>query len=234
MTTEIATHTPAGLICVSVAQPKVALALAAAERLQGQADVIELRLDALADAAVAPFMSQLRTPLLFTNRPQWEGGGYQGDETQRGALLLEAARAGCAYVDLELKADAGLRRELLAVATKSRVILSWHNFEQTPDNAALADILAQQMTSGAHIGKLVTMAHSWQDVLRVLQLQLTAAARNFPLIAFCMGAPGVISRLATLELGGYMTYAAPDEASATAPGQLTVATLQRLRAALRP
>ncbi|MEW6595847.1 MAG: type I 3-dehydroquinate dehydratase [Thermodesulfobacteriota bacterium] len=226
-------HTPPGLVCVSVAQPTVELALAAARGLAGQADVIELRLDAMTRPAVAQFMEKIRTPLLFTNRAQWEGGLFRGEEKKRGALLLEAAAAGCAYVDLELKADLGLRRELLAAATTSRVILSWHNFTETPDDRTLAEILAQQMASGAQIGKMVTMAHTWQDALRVLQLQLAAAASNFPLIAFCMGAPGVISRLATLELGGYMTYAAPDEASATAPGQLALATLNQLRAALR-
>jgi 3-dehydroquinate dehydratase-1/3-dehydroquinate dehydratase/shikimate dehydrogenase len=233
MTTGISKGSQAGLVCVSVAQPSVEQALAAAETLAGQADVIEIRLDALAQPAVAPFMARLATPLLFTNRPQWEGGRHQGDETSRGALLLEAAHSGCAYVDLELKADSGLRRELLATATTTRVILSWHNFDQTPDDATLAEILAQQQQSGAHIGKLITMAHSWQDVLRVLHLQLAAAAMNFPLIAFCMGSAGVISRLATLELGGYMTYAAPEAGGATAPGQLPVATLNRLRAALR-
>lgn len=233
MTTGISQGSQAGLVCVSVAQPSVELALAAAGRLTGLAEVIEIRLDALTAPAIAPFMAKLATPLLFTNRPQWEGGLYQGDEAKRVALLLEAAAAGCAYVDLELKADRGLRRELLAAATTSRVILSWHNFDHTPEDAVLADILAQQQQSGAHIGKLVTMAHSWQDVLRVLHLQLAAAAQNFPLIAFSMGAPGVISRLATLELGGYMTYAAPDEGGATAPGQLPIATLNRLRAVLR-
>jgi 3-dehydroquinate dehydratase-1/3-dehydroquinate dehydratase/shikimate dehydrogenase len=234
MTTGNSAHTPTGLVCVSVAQPTVALTLAAAQGLHGQADVIEIRLDAMAQPAVAPLLAQLATPLLFTNRPQWEGGLYLGDEAKRTALLLDAAQAGAAYVDLELKADHGLRRDLLAAATKSRVILSWHNFDHTPDDATLTDILSQQKDGGAHIGKMVTMAHSWQDVLRVLRLQLLAAEKNFPLIAFCMGAAGVISRLATLELGGYMTYAAPDTASATAPGQLPVATLNRLRAALRP
>lgn len=235
MTTGIsAHHSPAGLICVSVAQPSVELAMAAAEQLHGQADVIEIRLDALAQPMVAPFMEKLRTPLLFTHRPQWEGGMFQGEEAVRGALLLEAARAGAAYVDLELKADTGLRRELLAAATTTRVILSWHDFDHTPADGALATIVARQREGGAHIGKLVTMAHSWQDVLRVLHLQLAAADQNFPLIAFCMGTPGMISRLATLELGGYMTYAAPDEGAATAPGQLPIATLRRLRAAFWP
>jgi 3-dehydroquinate dehydratase type I len=99
----------------------------------------------------------------------------------------------------------------------------------TPDSGTLSDILLEQMESGADIGKIVTMAHDHLDVLKVLSLQKEAAKNNFPLIAFCMGEAGRLSRVITLLLGGYMTYAALDEKQATAPGQLSV---QDLRAAL--
>jgi 3-dehydroquinate dehydratase-1/3-dehydroquinate dehydratase/shikimate dehydrogenase len=81
---------------------------------------------------------------------------------------------------------------------------------------------------GAHIAKIVTMAHDFHDVLRVLSLQEEAARMDIPLIAFCMGQPGVISRVATVELGGYMTYCAVSESEATAPGQLSVAVLRQI------
>ena len=35
----------------------------------------------------------------------------------------------------------------------------------------------------------------------------------------------MISRVATLELGGYMTYAAPDDGQLTAPGQLSLSAM---------
>ena len=74
--------------------------------------------------------------------------------------------------------------------------------------------------TGADVGKIVTMARTFDDVLRVLHMQIPAHTLSFPLIAFCMGKTGAISRLATLELGGFMTYAAPDTGEGTAPGQL--------------
>ena len=43
-----------------------------------------------------------------------------------------------------------------------------------------------------------------------------------------MGAHGAISRLATLSLGGFMTYAALSPEQATAPGQITVQNLHAL------
>ena len=86
--------------------------------------------------------------------------------------------------------------------------------------------------SGADVGKIVTTAHGFSDVLRVLHLQLLAEQENFPLAAFCMGEDGRISRAATLELGGVLTYAAADQASATAPGQLTVEAIKKIQRCL--
>jgi 3-dehydroquinate dehydratase-1/3-dehydroquinate dehydratase/shikimate dehydrogenase len=63
-------------------------------------------------------------------------------------------------------------------------------------------------------------------VRRVLALLELAEQRGFPLIAFCMGAAGRVSRVATLALGGFMTYAAADGAAGTAPGQLSVSQLR--------
>ena len=82
--------------------------------------------------------------------------------------------------------------------------------------------------SGAHIGKIVTMAHDFRQALRILQLQEKAAQLDFPLISFAMGEAGRISRAATCALGGYMTYCAPDSGEATAPGQIRVSDLRTI------
>lgn len=217
-------------ICVSIARETVEEGVTAAEKISPLADVIEIRLDRLKTIAVAPFMSRLTKPLLLTNRPAWEGGGYEGEEEARIIPLLDGAQLGVAYVDLELKAPASSQKAMLQAVEKSatRLILSWHNFQETPTREELVGRLAMIQDRGAHIAKIVTMAHDYHDVLRVLNLQEQAAAMDIPLIAFCMGRPGVISRLATVELGGYMTYCAANEDEATAPGQLSVAVLRQI------
>ena len=124
-----------------------------------------------------------------------------------------------------------LQREIEQAST--RLILSWHNFQQTPERPELLAKLKAMQENGAHIGKIVTLASTFRDVLRVLQLQEDAARMHFPLIAFCMGRPGVISRLATLELGGYMTYCSAGDGEATAPGQLSVAAMREMLERMR-
>ncbi|MBA3006614.1 MAG: type I 3-dehydroquinate dehydratase [Proteobacteria bacterium] len=219
-------------ICVSIARETVGEGLAVAESISSLADVIEIRLDRLKTISVAPFISQLSKPLLLTNRPIWEGGGFAGDEELRIAPLLEGVQQGVSYVDLELKAPTSSHKALLEEVenSPSRLILSWHNFQETPTKAELVGRLAMIQDKGAHIAKIVTMAHDYHDVLRVLNLQEEAARMDIPLIAFCMGRPGVVSRVATVELGGYMTYCAAHEDEATAPGQLSVEVLRQIEA----
>ena len=221
---------PAG-ICVSIACEDETAAVDLAIESEGSADIIEIRLDKLSRPEIEPFIKGLGKPLLFTNRPEWEGGAFKGSEVARIAMLLKAIQHDCAFVDLELKTAPELRAELLDVLLKhpeTGLIISWHDFSGTPSSDELGDILQQQIESGAHVGKIVTMANSYEDVLKVLNLQTIATENNFPLIFFCMGRMGMVSRLATLRLGGFMTYAAPDGGDESAPGQMEVSTLRTM------
>lgn len=217
-----------GKICVAIGGTTSADILALAQKASSQADVLEIRLDGMAEPAITPFIGALSTPLLFTNRAAWEGGAFPGPEEKRLGLLHQAVMAGAAYIDIELKTDPGLRDALIqeAKAHGTQAIVSWHNFTATPSAPALRTILQEQYRSGAEIGKIVTMAQTFHDVLRVLTLQTEAAEIGLPLIAFCMGQAGIISRIATLGLGGFMTYAAADNGQTTAPGQLTISSLR--------
>lgn len=223
-----------GKICVAIAAESTEKAITLAKTAEPHADVIEIRLDALTAPDPRPFTGALTTPLLFTNRAQWEGGSFNGSEDERLDILHQAIDAGAAFIDIELKTDASLQSELLNKAHLGNVqtIVSWHNFSSTPSQQGLRAILQNQYKTGAKIGKIITMANSPSDVLRVLNLLVDAHEMGFPLIAFCMGPLGVISRIATTEIGGYMTYAAADSSPGTAPGQLAVSSLKTIQGLL--
>lgn len=221
-----------GLICVSVAAADMAIVQAAVAPVLELVDVVEIRLDGMADPRIDGCLSALDKPLLVTNRPLWEGGQWRGSEQERVDLLCQALHAGARYVDIELHAAPNLREQVLNEAARlgAQVIISNHDFATTPASDHLQHTVEQMMASGADIGKIVTTATGPGDCLRILALQERAMAAGFPLCAFAMGAAGAISRLATLYLGGFMTYAALSPQMATAPGQLSV---QELHAMLR-
>ena len=218
-------------ICLSIARQQTSAAIELMRQTDAAADLFEIRLDALAELPdFARFREATAKPLLFTCRPQWEGGMYEGTEEERLVILQQAVASGADYLDLELKAAESMRQSLLAAcaASSCRLLLSWHDFSGTPSRQALMTIFQQMYRSGAPMGKIVTTAKRFQDVLQVLSLQQEAEEMEFPLVAFCMGEAGRISRLATLELGGFLTYAAPDDGAGTAPGQLRATTLKKL------
>lgn len=213
-----------GLICAATAAKHPSDLTTLIEPVRDKVDVVEIRLDLMVQPEVENCITSLPDiPLLFTNRPLWEGGKYSGSEKDRTTVLKDAIAADVAYIDIELETDKKLRNEVILAAKdrQTAVIVSNHNFTETPTTEVLRNTLQQMMDSGADIGKIVTTAHDPADVVRVLSLLQFSQASKFQLSAFCMGAAGRISRLATIYLGGCMSYVAVDDLSATAPGQFT-------------
>jgi 3-phosphoshikimate 1-carboxyvinyltransferase len=98
-------------------------------------------------------------------------------------------------------------------------IRSYHDFEGTDSYEALKALVEKCRYHGADVVKLVTTAHSEEDVQRVMSLYEWAHAENIDLIAFCMGEAGRQSRLDCLKYGAPYTYAALSADEAAAPGQ---------------
>lgn len=219
-----------GRICVAIGKKSVYEALEAAEKVASLADVIEIRLDNMVQPACAPLVKNIDVPLLFTLRPTWEGGFFEGDEEARIDVLVEAIELGATYIDLELLAPdsshARIREALKSSSTQ--LIISNHNFNETPAAKELSELLVKIKAKQADIGKIITTTNDYKDVLRLLTLQLEAEQLGLPLISFGMGQQGVISRLTTLQLGGYMTYCAADGEEGTAPGQIGVKKLREI------
>ena len=65
------------------------------------ADLVELRLDGVADVDVAGALEGRTKPVIVTCRPTWEGGAFHGSEQERLRILGEAIRLGAEFVDVE-------------------------------------------------------------------------------------------------------------------------------------
>lgn len=220
-----------GRVCVSITGNDTQSVLDKARAVQGCCDVIEVRLDSMAECSPGQLVSGIEAEVLFTNRPEWEGGWYKGTETDRVDLLLRCVESGASFVDLELNAPDESHERVAEIikGSATRLILSNHDFEGTQPAAELLERIHSMHDRGADIGKLITTARGYEDALNVLFLQVEAARLGMDLIAFCMGGPGVITRLSTLDLGGFMTYCAPGEGGGTASGQIPVAAYQQIR-----
>jgi 3-dehydroquinate dehydratase type I len=200
-----------------------------------EVDLVEWRMDYFANThsieQMKSFLSTLsvkpRLPVIATNRPVREMGAFAGREDLRLSMLEEAANSGADWIDLEH--DAGVDHIARFRQAGAKVLISWHNPAETPTRGVLRAKLESMRKTGADALKIVTLAKSGEDNLRVAEL-IPVAREEFGigLIAYCMGPAGKWSRLVSIFLGSPWTYARFEGQSASAPGQFTVSEMRAL------
>ena len=191
------------------------------------------------------------SPVLLTCRTAAEGGRAQLDDAAYGALLRSvldgltdwAPERRPAAIDVEVQ-----RGCLPQVCTQAHglgvdVVASFHDFEATPADEALEEVLARMAREGADLAKIAVWPTSADDVARLLGVCARATAGagersglGVPVAAMSMGALGAVSRVAP-AFGSALTFAVvPDEqgqARASAPGQLPIQDVRRCLELLR-
>lgn len=171
-------------------------------------------------------------PLLFTFRTLSEGGNQDISIRDYHELYQKIARSGLVdMIDLELFKIESLEKELLAEIKQLKIpmIISSHNFKETPADPVLLYQLNMMEHFGADIGKLAVTPNNERDVLRLLELTRRAGAFvSMPVITMSMGELGMISRLSGNITGSVMTFGALTSEKASAPGQITVKELKQI------
>ncbi|MCF7740662.1 MAG: shikimate dehydrogenase [Candidatus Marinimicrobia bacterium] len=189
------------------------------------ADIVEFRADfvrQITDADIEQFYQQIDKPVIFTCRPQFENGHFKGSEKERKQLILQAIKTGYEYVDVEYKSD--IYESLLENSGNSQIILSHHNFEETPDYGQVKNLAAEMSKTKADILKIIPTANSINDNFKIFRL--LQSNPNQKLISFCMGIYGHISRVLCKKYGSYLSFAALDKNSQSADGQISVGEMQ--------
>lgn len=180
------------------------------------ADLVELRLDTVADPDVATALEGRRTPVVVTCRAAWEGGEFRGAEEERRRLLVEALECGADYVDVEFKAEfAGA----IATLGRERTIISSHDFERVP-----ADIIERaraMRATGAGVIKIAARTDRLTEVVTLLELSKDPAVADGRSIVIGMGPTGLVTRVLATRLGSAWTYAG----SVRDVGQITAESL---------
>lgn len=222
-------HQRAGRICVAVSGPEM-FSLAAATLPACR--FLEFRLDSVPDpAAQLPQLRQFlaahpEVTAVATCRRQPYGGGFQGTAQQQIDILAEAAAAGCLLVDIETETAEELGTAALDKlrANGAAVILSWHDFQGTP---ALSPELDRMTPFAPDFRKIVPTATTITEALQLIDL-LEKHGSNGRLIAMSMGFRGTLTRVLGPRFGSLFTFASPEGNAGTAPGQVSLSTLQNL------
>ena len=182
---------------------------------------LELRLDYLENGAEREaFLAQLRrnrprAVLIATCRRKEGGGVFSGTLEEEIEILRQAASAGCAWCDVEIETAKHFKRgELRRTLAPARVMVSHHDFEQTP--RSLAPVVRGLDSAGGDAIKIAAQCQSVADSVRIGEL----ARKRRNVVAIPMGEFGLAGRILSLRTGSALAYAAMEQT--TAPGQLSL------------
>lgn len=218
----------ASKICVSIAtNGDVSLLKEQADRAFSLgADFAEIRFDFVSPnrmQAAIDAVRGIRSKAVFTLRSKDQGGKFAGSEQERIEWLKKLAEQKPMLLDVELDTIKE-NDELADFLEKTPILVSWHDFQQTPPSDELADILSEMRIYSNYV-KVVTTAKSVEDSLRLLELYESTTGLH-PVI-FAMGDAGIVSRiLCTIVGNAPFTYTSLEKA--VAPGQLTVKQMRKL------
>ena len=201
-------------------------------------ELIEIRID-LWQSNLFEFISEFllnirnmanETPLLVTYRSKREGG--LGNLELKELLKLYSAilESDIDMIDFELSMGEVALAPLIEKAKDRNIItvLSYHNFNETPDNVTLMGKLVQAKLIGGDIGKIATMPKIKEDVLTLLSVTTKGYSElDIPIITMSMGEMGKMSRICGGFFGSFITFASlPNQPSA--PGQIEVSKLKQI------
>lgn len=213
--------------CVSIAENssnKIKINLKQALK---KSDYAEIRFDFLKSEEIPQTLENIKDELkkvVCTLRPKSEGGKFEGTEKERVAILKLIAEYNPFLLDVEfntIKKNKELAKYLKS--TKTRLLVSWHDFKKTPKFSELKNKM-NQMSKFSNNVKIVTTAKSAKDSTTTLQLYSQNKKNN--LIAFAMGDNGRLSRILCLYLGSPYTYVSLGKP--VAPGQFSVDEVKKI------
>lgn len=178
------------------------------------ADLLEMRIDCYPSSieSIVEYLEKTRTavslPMIGTVREnEWT--------TDKRVELFEAIIPFVDCIDLELGTP--ISDTVRTFAKNKVIIVSEHDFQKTPDESSLKDIVTRSVDQGADIVKIAVMANSIEDVRRLFWFTQQCSV---PVVTIAMGVIGTVTRVIAPLFGSLFTYGYIDKP--VAPGQLSV------------
>ncbi len=175
-------------------------------------DIVELRLDAFSPPPPSPGQLEgARRPYLLTLRHPDEGGHGGNLNARERTDALAPLIPSAAAIDLEIAYASEIEDAIKqARAGGTAIVLSAHDFEQTPEPEDLRQLVEKGRALGADVVKIATRTESASEVARLLALFEAFPDVNLALMG--MGSLGMASRLLAAQCGSVLNYACAGDA----------------------
>jgi 3-dehydroquinate dehydratase / shikimate dehydrogenase len=211
-------------ICVSLTEETTAGVVERMQELAGIADLFEVRADMVLDLELLPILRARTRPILLTCRAASEGGRLADDDPRRRLILMEAAKRGFDYVDVEYRSAF---TDVMVEKAGRGLVVSYHDLKGTPED--LDGFYAAMREGGADVVKIAVTPRSIKDVGRLLDFAArTTAGGGPPLVPIALGPLGVVTRVAAGRWGAPFTFASAARGVEASPGQVPAAEMADL------
>lgn len=203
------------MICVSIGYVTFNKAL----EIVNNEDFVELRLDKMniTNDEIKTLFSQ-DCKFITTYRKK---SNITDDE--RLIALKTAIDSGAYYIDVDINNSDDFINEIIFHAKNKnrKIIISYHNFKETPSENFLNNIVEKCFSYNPDIVKIACMVNNIIDNTSLFTLY-----NNYKnIISIGMGEKGKVTRIAGQSLGAPFTYASLNENEKTAPGQIDKKTM---------
>jgi 3-dehydroquinate dehydratase type I len=191
-----------------------------------QVDVVEIRMDYLDPVYytrefLQMFQEEISKPLIFTCRSKEQGGTHSISQDLRLELYFSAVKLNYDYVDIEIIDSNEFTKLFGGFQSSTKVILSFHNFNQTN----LDDIRDkfEEMSSISHdFIKIVTFVNNDKEESNMDVIQNEILGEHPTVTIFGMGQHGKSSRIKGFLRSNYFTYLSSSIGKKTAVGQFSI------------
>jgi 3-dehydroquinate dehydratase-1 len=208
------------MICIPIKKEKYQEFLAEIKKAEPFADLLELWFDELKnldEEKLKEIFSIIKKPILYK---------FQGNiENSKRIIKFDPQ-----YIDVDIDCPENILEEIKKSSAKTEIMISYHNFDETPDDKSLMKIINKIYEMGGDIAKIAIMANKFEDSLRILKILEEINSKNKKIICIGMGEEGKITRETGHLFGNYLMYAPLTEKDKTASGQLTVDELVKIHA----
>lgn len=193
-------------------------------------DIVEIRSDALDNMSRSEHLSLVNEvcseltdlPIIYTYRTSHEGGSGSKSYAEYKDLLMDVIiKCDIDIIDIEFVTGGKVISEIVECAGEHgrTVLLSHHNFKETPRLEEMQKMLYNMHSAGGEILKLAFLPNDADDVVNMLKIvKIGKEAIGNKVIGISMGELGKVTRLAGGDFGSCLTYGYITNNSA--PGQV--------------
>lgn len=208
------------MICIPIKEKNIDIVLEKIVKANSLGDIMEIWFDELQnldEQNIKKIFNKLSKPIIYKSI------------TTDLSKLKSILKFKPAFIDLDIKTDKAVIKQIKKLSPKTKIIISIHDFKKTPSTKTLQKYVNVMLKNGADIVKIAAYAEKIEDSFRMLDFLSKLKAKKVKAICLCMGEAGKLTRSTGHLFGNFLMYGSLSLKDQTAEGQFTAEDLKKIQ-----